>query len=149
MSVSSVGSTASVGFRGECIPLDIAIDECVRELQKHLNLLQLHLRSLAAIVDQDAEFKEECAEFDKVDDELREMGWFFSDLRSFGEELISLPDTKEDKAWFKLHKVERKLENKKLELEHAEKITEEKKASKLAMKIQVSSIAEDDNEMKE
>ena len=114
-----------------------------------MNLVQLHLRSLAAIVDQDADFKEEVAELDKVDDELRGLAWLFADLRSMGEDLISVPDTKEDKAWFKLHKAQRKLDEKKLEAEHAAQIMEEKKAAKLAMKMQVSSIAEDDNEMKE
>ena len=148
MSVSSVGSTVSVGFRGEAVSLEVGLDQCVRDLQKHLNMVQVHLRQIASICEQDADFKVEVSESDKLDDELREMCWLFADLRQFAEDLISIPDTPEDKIWYKAHKAQRKLDDKRIEAEHAAKVKDEKKANKLAMKMANSSIAEGDHEMK-
>lgn len=143
MSVSSVGSTASVGFHGQSVNLEQALDETVRNLQSHLNLVQCHLRRIAAIADQDADFKDEVEESDKLDDDLRSMTWLFADLRSMAEDLISIPDTPEDKIWFKAHKAQRKLDDKRIEAEHAIKVKEERKASKSALKLQQSVIMED------
>ena len=147
MSVSSVGSTSSVGWHGKAVDLEQALDSCVRDLQRHLNLVQCALRSIAAIVEQDADFQAEVKESDTLDDELREMSWLFSDLRSMAEDLISIPDTPEDKIWYKAHKAQRKLDDKRIEAEHADKVKAEKKANKLALKIAKSSIAEEAAEM--
>ena len=47
MSVSSVGSTASVWRDGKEIPLEIELEEIVSRMQNHLNRAQLHLREVA------------------------------------------------------------------------------------------------------
>jgi len=59
MSVSSVGSTASVGFHGQSVNLEQALDATVRDLQSHLNMVQVHLRTIAATVERDDDFAEE------------------------------------------------------------------------------------------
>jgi len=71
MSVSSVGSTASVGFHGQSVNLEQALDATVRDLQSHLNMVQVHLRTIAATVERDDDFAEELALTGRVDDDLR------------------------------------------------------------------------------
>ena len=146
MSVSSTCSNVSVGHKGCAVPLEQALDEVVRDLQKHLNTVQQNLRGIAMIVDQDDDFKEEVKLSDELDDNLREMEWLFSDLRSMAYDLISIPDEPEDKAWFKNHKNERKINEKKLQSEHAAQIKEERKNAKKALKEeqQLDDIQEDD-----
>lgn len=133
MSISSSGSVF-VGFRGDAVPLDEALDETIRNLQKHLNMVQVKLREIAVIAEQDPDFKEEVKLSDDLDDELRDMNWLFSDLRSMAYDLISIPDLPEDKTWFKQHKFDRKVNEKKVQVEHATKIKEERAQQKKAMK---------------
>jgi hypothetical protein len=133
MSISSSGSVF-VGFRGDAVPLDEALDETIRNLQKHLNMVQVKLREIAVLVEQDPDFQEEVKLSDDLDDELRDMNWLFSDLRSMAYDLISIPDLPEDKAWFKQHKIDRKANEKKVQAEHAAKIKEERVQQKKAMK---------------
>jgi|SRR5271165_4135830 len=134
MSVSSVGSNVSVGYKGSAVPLEQALDEVVRDLQKHLNNVQVSLRGIAMIVEQDDDFQEEVKLSDLLDDDLREMQWLFSDLRQMSYDLITIPEEKEDKDWFKNHKNERKILEKKLQSEHAAQIKEERKTAKVALK---------------
>lgn len=134
MSVSSTCSNVSVGYKGGAMPLEQALDEVIRDLQKHLNSVQVSLRGIAMIVDQDNDFKEEVKLSDILDDDLREMQWLFSDLRQMSYDLISIPEEKEDKDWFKNHKNERKLNEKKLQSEHATQVKEERKTQKVALK---------------
>lgn len=134
MSVSSVGSMASVGFHGQSVNLEQALDETVRELQKHLNMVQVHLRTIAATVERDDDFAEELTLTGKVDDDLREMSWLFEDLRAFAADLISIPETAEEKALLRKWKIDRKVLEKRLQEEHTAKVREERAASKLALK---------------
>ena len=134
MSVSSVGSMASVGFHGQSVNLEQALDETVRELQKHLNMVQVHLRTIAATVERDDDFAEELALTGKVDDDLREMSWLIEDLRAFAADLISIPETAEEKALLRKWKIDRKVLEKRLQEEHTVKVREERAASKLALK---------------
>ena len=60
--------------------------------------------------------------------------------------MISLPETKEDKQWFKEHKVTRKADEKRVQAEHKAKVAEDRKAEKLALKAQQSSLADVDEE---
>jgi hypothetical protein len=140
LSISSTGSI-SVGYKGGAVPLEQALDEVIRELQKHLNMVQVKLREIAIIVDQDPDFKEEVTLSDELDDNLREMEWLFSDLRSMAYDLISDPYEPEDKAWFKTHKAERKVNEKKLQSEHAAKVKEERIQQKNALK-EISEMSE-------
>ena len=127
-------SSVSVGYKGGAVPLEQALDEVIRDLQKHLNMVQCKLREIALIVEQDPDFKEEVKLSDELDDNLREMEWLFTDLRSMAYDLISEPYEDEDKAWFKTHKVERKANEKKLQTEHITQLKEDKKKQKQALK---------------
>lgn len=133
MSISSTGSI-SVGYKGGAVPLEEALDEVIRELQKHLNNVQIKLREIAILVEQDPDFKEEVELSDELDDNLREMEWLFTDLRSMAYDLISDPYEPEDKVWFKTHKVERKANEKKLQSEHMTKLKEDRAKQKKALK---------------
>jgi len=59
MSVSSVTSNASVGFHGRSVGIEEALDEVVRDLQNHLNHVQLALRQVASVAEQDLDYEEE------------------------------------------------------------------------------------------
>ena len=133
MSICSTGS-ACVGFKDGAVPLEEALDETIRELQKHLNMVQVRLREIAMLVEQDPDFKEEVKLSDELDDGLRDMNWLFNDLRAMAYDLISIPDEPEDKAWFKQHKIERKANEKKLQAEHNAQVKEERKKQKQALK---------------
>ena len=56
MSVSSVGSTASVSLHGQDVPLEVALRNTVRDIQKHLNLVECHMIGIAAVLDQDDDY---------------------------------------------------------------------------------------------
>ena len=148
MSVSSVGSTCSVGFKGQAVNLEQALDSTIRDLQSHLNLVQCHLRSIAATVEQDDDLAVELELSGKLDDDLRQMGWLFEDLRSFATDLISVLETTEEKAQMKVWKVQRKEIERKLQIEHIATVKAERAASKLALKAEKLSIRED-SEMKQ
>ena len=151
MSVSSVGSTASVGFRGQAVNLEAALDETVRGLQAHLNLVQCHLRGIAATLEQDDDLSVELKLSADLDDELRSMAWLFDDLRGFATDLISVPDTPAERAMVKKWKIDRKELERKLQAEHTAATKAEKAANKAALKMESASIAEGnemDSEMK-
>lgn len=133
MSICSNGSVF-VGHRGDAMTLDDALDETIRDLQKHLNMVQVKLREIATIVEQDPEFKEEVKLSDELDDNLRNMEWLFTDLRFMAYDLITIPDEPDDKAWFKQHKIERKANEKKLQAEHIAQVKEDRKKQKEALK---------------
>jgi hypothetical protein len=147
---SSSASVMSVGFHGGTTSLENALDETVRELQKHLNAVQCKLREIATICDQDPDYQEEIKMSGELDDDLREMCWLFDDLRQMCTDLISAPETDEEKLFLKQWKAQRKLQEKKLQKEHTEKVKAERKAAKEALKLARSGIAEgDEGETKE
>ena len=82
MSISSVGSTASVWVNGQQVPLEIQLEEVVAKMQNHLNRAQLHLREVAVVVEQDASMEEELKLSGDLDDELLEMQFLFDDMRA-------------------------------------------------------------------
>lgn len=131
MSTCSVSSY--VGFGDKAVPLEEALDETIRQLQAHLNMVQSRLREIAMLVEQDPDFKEEVKLSDELDDGLRDMNWLFNDLRTMAYDLITLPEEPEDKVWFKQHKIERKANEKKLQAEHAAQIKEDRKKQKQAL----------------
>ena len=133
---SSNVSTAStvVGHHGTVIDLELAIDRTCQDIQKHINGVQCQLRQIAQFVENDGEFKEEVKMQDELDDELRLLAWLFDDLRNMGYDLISVPDTPDAKAWLKAHAAERKVIEKRLQLEHATKLKEDRKKEKELMK---------------
>ena len=146
MSVSSVGSTASVGFKGGAVNLEQALDETIRDLQKHLNMVQCSLRSIAATVEQDDDYKTELDLAANLDSDLRQMSWLFEDLRAFCWDLISVPESPEEKAMLKKFKIDQKELERKLQIEHSAKVKAERAASKLALKMEKNSIGESKTE---
>ena len=105
---SSSASSVSVSFKGREVDLETALDETVRDLQKHLNMVQCHLRTLAADCERDPDFKEAIATADALEENIDEMAWLFTDLRGFCYDMVGIPETADEKAWLKQHKVERK-----------------------------------------
>ena len=130
MSISSVGSQASVSFHGAQQSLDLALDQTVRDLIKHMNAVQFQLRSLAMAPDQDVPFEDELKLCAKIADDLRQMSWLFDDLRRFQFDLLSEPNTAEDKALLRSWKIERKAIEKAEEARHAALVKEEIEAAK-------------------
>ncbi len=150
MSVSSVGSTMSVGFHGQAVNLEQALDQTIRDLQKHLNMVQVHLRSIAATVEQDDDLNVELKLSGDLDDDLREMAFLFEDLRGMAVDMISVPESPEEKAMVKKWKIDRKELERTKQAEHAAQVKAEKAANKAALKLAKSSIAEgDESEMKD
>ena len=146
MSVSSVGSTASVCFRGGAVNLEQTLDSTIWELQMHLNLVQCSLRSIAATVEQDDDYKTELDLAANLDSDLRQMSWLFEDLRAFCWDLISVPESPEEKAMLKKFKIDQKELERKLQIEHSAKVKAERAASKLALKMEKNSIGESKTE---
>ena len=70
MSTSSVGSQASVGFHGAVVGMDEAVDNVMRDLTNHINNIQLCLRHIAVIADQDADYASELQLSWAVDEDL-------------------------------------------------------------------------------
>lgn len=142
MSVSSVGSQASVGFHGRAVGMDEALDNVMRDLQNHINHVQLALRQVACIAEQDADYKEELDLSWKIDDDLLQMSFLFDDLRAMCLDLITVPETPEEKALAKKFKADRKEYEKKAIAEHAAKFKAEREASKQALKAAKAGLSE-------
>src|SRR5688572_20691457 len=119
MSVSSVGSMVSVGFHGREVGMEEALDETVRALQRHLNLAQCHLREIAAVVERNEEYEQELKLSWDLDEDLLQMSFLFEDLRMMSLDLISTPQTPEEKALAKKWKIDRKEHERKLISAHA------------------------------
>ena len=105
---SSSASSVSVSLNGVEMPLEQALDETVRGLQGHLNMVQLHLRTLASDQERDNDYQEMIATADLLEDNIDEMQWLFQDLRSMCYEICGEAETPEEKSFLKAHKIERK-----------------------------------------
>lgn len=134
MSVSSVGSNASVSFRGEDVNYQDAMDQMYRELIGHLNSSQMLMRQVACACEQDLTFEEELKVASAFDDDHREMEFLLDAQRGMMVELISIPETAEDKALLKKWKIDRKLREKTLQAAHQEQVKADMAAYKLAKK---------------
>lgn len=120
-----------------------ALDEVVRGLQNHMNHVQMALRQAASIAEQDADYSEELKISWAIDEDLLQMSFLFEDLRAMSLDLITVPDTAEEKLLAKKFKLDRKAYEKKAIAEHAEKFKAERAASKLALKAERLALAED------
>ena len=136
MSISSACSSVSVSLNGKEMPLEEALDQTVRSLQQHLNKVQLQLRMLGVGSDRDDDFEDQIKEADKMQDEILEMTWLFDDLSSMAYEIVGEPETKEEKAFLKTHKIERKAYLSKIKTEHAEQKKKEKDEAKLSKQME-------------
>lgn len=133
MSVSSVASNATVGFHGRSVGMEEALDEVVRRLQNHMNHVQLALRQVACVAEQDLDYEEELKLSWGIDEDLLQMGFLFDDLRAMCLDLITVPETPEEKALAKKFKIDRKEYEKKAIAEHVERFKLEREASKAAL----------------
>ena len=77
-----------------------------------------------------------------LDSDLRQMSWLFEDLRAFCWDLISIPESSEERAMLKKFKIDQKELERKLQLEHSAKVKAERAASKLALKMEKNSMGE-------
>ena len=139
MSVSSVGSTASVWVHGKEIPLEVQLDEIVSRMQNHLNRAQLHLREVACACEQDCTQLEELDMSGRFYDEILEMGFLLEDFRNMSLDLISEPQNAEEHGVLKAFLKARKEHEKTRIAEHKAEMAAEKLANKTA---KMESVAE-------
>lgn len=108
---SSAASNCSVSFQGKEMSLEEALDETCRGVQSRLNELQVVLRNMASIENQDLDelddFKE-CVELEEqTTDLIEELTNLLSELPGIAGEIRG-KCPKELKDWYKQHKDERK-----------------------------------------
>ena len=127
---SSSASSVSVTLNGKEMDLETALDETVRGLQQHLNMVQCHLRTLASDSERDNDFEEMICVADSLEEDIDSMQWLFQDLRSMCYDIVGLAETPEEKAFLKKHKIERKMFFQKRTLE----MKAQKKREKLEQK---------------
>ena len=127
---SSSASMCSVNFHGKECSLEESLDETVRSLQSHLNAVQMNLRTLAADMERDPDFKEAIAEADLLETHIVQMGELFEELRGFCYDLVGLPESLEEKTWLRQHKIERKEFFKRMAIDTKERIKKEKEEYK-------------------
>ena len=139
MSVSSVGSTASVWVNGKEIPLEVQLDEIVSRMQNHLNRAQLHLREVACACEQDCTQLEELDMSGRFYDEILEMGFLLEEFRNMSLDLISEPQNAEERGVLKAFLKARKEHEKTRIAEHKAEMAAEKLANKTA---KMESVAE-------
>ena len=120
MSIASGASSVSVSLNGREMNLEEALDSVVRDLQKHLNMVQLQLRMLGVGSERDDDFEDQIKEADKMQDSIVEMNWLFEDLYDMSYQIVGDPETKEEKQFLKQHKRERKAHMDKFKADHKE-----------------------------
>ena len=136
MSICSSASSVSVTLRGEEVDLETALDTTVRDLQKHLNMVQCQLRTLAAGSERDDDYEDQIKIADELQDNIMSMGWLFEELYGMAYEIVGDAETKEEKAFLKTHKAERKIQIAKMKAEHLEQKKLEKENAKNANKLE-------------
>ena len=136
MSIASGASSVSVSLNGREMNLEEALDSVVRDLQKHLNMVQLQLRMLGVGSERDDDFEDQIKEADKMQDSIIEMTWLFEDLYDMSYQIVGDPETKEEKQFMKQHKIERKVHLDKLKAEHKELKKKEKEENKLSKQLE-------------
>lgn len=108
MSTASGFSEMSVSYNGTEVNLEFAIDDVFKQLQNHLNLLQCSLRQLAMIVEQDGDYPESLKYSDEIEDGIDGMVILFKSLKDITSQVCVTPNTPEEKAFLKAHKLARK-----------------------------------------
>ena len=136
MSIASGASSVSISLNGREMNLEEALDSVVRDLQKHLNMVQLQLRMLGVGSERDDDFEDQIKEADKMQDSIREMTWLFEDLYDMSYQIVGDPETKEEKQFMKQHKIERKAHMDKLKADHKEQKKKEKEEAKLSKQLE-------------
>ena len=105
---SSAASTRSVNYAGEEMTVDSMLETIVREVQNALNSLQIQLRQLCALddqqVDEDQDFREAVELEDAAVDLADVICIMMKDLVPVVADIRGKPPTKESKAWWVTHK---------------------------------------------
>ena len=109
MSICS-NASSMVSYAGSEMPLDEAIDDIYKELQRSLNDSQVALRSLSMLQEQDNDFKESVELSDQIFDDIVDMMVLFKELKSVCRQVVNKPSTDEEKNWFQAHTTQRKLD---------------------------------------
>ena len=128
---SSAASNISVNYMGEEMSLEQCIDECARGIQQKINDLQVALRNLAAVTEQDIDEVEDFKMCVELEDETNDL---ISGLVELLEELPGIASEirgscpKNCKTWYADHKAQRKDEKAR---EKAQKKEEEKRTKEL------------------
>ena len=136
MSIASGASSVSVSLNGREMNLEEALDSVVRDLQKHLNMVQLQLRMLGVGSERDDDFEDQIKEADKMQDSIVEMNYLFEDLYDMAYQIVGDTETKEEKQFLKQHKIERKAHMDKLKADHKEQKKKEKEEAKLSKQLE-------------
>jgi hypothetical protein len=129
---SSAASNISVNYMGQEMSLEQCIDECCRGIQGKLNELQVALRNLAQLSEQEIDEVEDFKEAVSLEDQTVDL---ISGLTELLEELPEIAADirgkcpKDCKPWYNSHKAQRKLEHAKAkeEKKEAEKKKKEQK----------------------
>ena len=130
MSISSACSSVSVSLNGREMGLEEALDETIRNLQKHLNMVQMQLRMIGVGSERDDDFEDQIKEADKMQDGIIEMTWLFEDLYDMAYQIVGQAETPQEKAFLKKHKLERKVHMDKMKTERKEEKKREKQEAK-------------------
>lgn len=88
---------------------------------------------MASVAEQDLDYEEELKLSWGIDEDLMQMNFLFDDLRAMCLDLITVPETAEEKALAKQFKVNRREYEKRAIAEHAAKFKEERAAAKEAL----------------
>lgn len=134
MSEFSTASSVSVSLNGDTMDLETALDSVVRDLQKHLNLVQMNLRSIGLGEERNDSFEEQILEADNIQNSILEMNFLFNSLYDMAYQIVGDPQTKEEKSWLKTHKAERKVFIAKMKADNALKEKLEKASQKESKK---------------
>ena len=134
MSIASGASSVSVSLNGQIVNLEDGLDQVVRDLQKHLNLVQMELRTIGMSSERDDDYSDMICEADKMQDNILQMSWLFEDLYDMAYQIVGDPETPEEKQFLKKHKIERKAYISKMKEDHKLEKQREKEEVKLAKK---------------
>jgi hypothetical protein len=98
-----------ISLGGKEMDLECSIEKVINELQQSLNTVQYNIRQVMMCADRGENFEDEAKMAGTVEDTLLDMNRLFLDLLDITDQLVSIPTTPEDKAFFKKFKQERKL----------------------------------------
>jgi len=133
MSICSDLSNVSISIRGEEVNVEKALDDTIRELQQHLNQLQVIFRQIAMSSEQQlgdetkvdtkdhgqltvsCDLLLSCKQVDSMQERIVRMNGLFDDLMSMSMQLVYEPESLDEKKYLKEYKAFRKLEVAKLQ----------------------------------
>ena len=98
-----------ISLGGKEQTIDQAIEGTIKDIQEYLNTSQYNIRRLAMCSEQGEEFKTEVEIYTEFEDNLLEINHLFYSLLSISDQLVSIPETFEDKAYWKQYRKERNI----------------------------------------